>query len=214
MECLKFRLFSPCATFKTPFSLKGIETYPLPTYSTIIGLLYTAAGRRWQGEKFSISVQGTYKSIFRDYIRFRKYNRKDKLLEVLPIEVPKLFELECVIHIVGQRDLLVEFERSLKNPSTYLFLGGGEYPVMVKDVKIVSYQERAMENQDIKLSAYVPERYKQVFSGSGIAFRIPSFWKDTISKGEWTWQTVYYYPNGSYIEGEVFVDEEGDFLWV
>ncbi|MDQ7083112.1 MAG: type I-B CRISPR-associated protein Cas5b [Aquificota bacterium] len=111
---LKFELFSPCATFKAPLSLKGIETYPLPPPSTIIGLLYTAVGRRWEGEKFSLSIQGVYESVFRDYIRMRKYNRKDKELSPLPLEVPRLYNFRALIHVRAERSLLEEFMTALR----------------------------------------------------------------------------------------------------
>jgi len=61
--------------------MKGIEIYPLPPYSTIIGLIYKAMGRKWNGEHFQISIQGDYETIFRDYIWFKKYNLKKKELE-------------------------------------------------------------------------------------------------------------------------------------
>jgi len=86
MKVLKFEIFTPLAVFKTPFSIKGFETFPLPPYSTVIGLLYTALGRKYRGEKFQISVQGKYEVLFRDYQTFRKYNRKDRKIEktILP----------------------------------------------------------------------------------------------------------------------------------
>ncbi|HIP42890.1 MAG TPA: type I-B CRISPR-associated protein Cas5 [Aquifex aeolicus] len=100
MELLKFELFTKCSTFRVPLSIKGIETYPLPPYSTIIGLLYTAIGRKWKDKRFSISVQGNYDSIFRDYLRLKKYNRKDKKLETLPLQIPRLYNLKCIVHIL------------------------------------------------------------------------------------------------------------------
>jgi CRISPR-associated protein Cas5t len=40
MECLRVKLYTPTGIFKNPLSIKGIEVYPLPPYSTIIGLIY------------------------------------------------------------------------------------------------------------------------------------------------------------------------------
>ncbi len=213
MECLKFELFSPSATFKTPFSLKGIETYPLPTYSAIIGLLYTALGRKWSGEEFSISVQGRYETIFRDYIRLRKYNKKDKKLEVLPIEIPRLYRLSCTVHIVGESELLEEMKCALERPKTYLFLSGGEYPVFVKEPRLLKAEEKFFEGET-KLSAYVPQNKVNLFFQKGIPFRIPSFFEKTEGERSYKWESVYYYPESSYLEGEVLIDEEGDLVWV
>ena len=212
MECLKFELYSPCATFKTPFSLKGIETYPLPPYSTIIGLLYTALGRKREGEEFSISVQGDYEAIFRDYIRFRKYNRKDKELQVLPLEVPRLYNLRCVVHVLGESNLLTEFMNALRKPKVYLFLGGGEYPVFVKNPRKVGVKEEEVE-LEIKRSAFVPENKVRLFDQTGIPFRLPSFYREGEEKN-YRWEQVYFLPKLSIVEGRLLVDMEGDVVWV
>ncbi|RLJ70701.1 CRISPR-associated Cas5t family protein [Hydrogenivirga caldilitoris] len=213
MECLKFEVFSPSATFKTPFSLKGIETYPLPTYSTIIGLLYTALGRKYGGEKFSISVQGDYETLFRDYIRFRKYNKKDKKFETLPLEVPRLFRLRSIVHILGEEQLLKTFKEALEKPSVFLSFGGGEYPVLVKNPRILKLEERFLESE-LKYSAYVPDRLRKALYGEGIVFRIPSFYRIENNERMWNWETVYYFPKGTLLEGKLLSDEEGDTVWV
>ncbi len=212
MECLKFELYSPCATFKTPFSLKGIETYPLPPYSTIIGLIYTTLGKKWEGEEFSISVQGNYEAIFRDYVRFRKYNRKDKELEVLPLEVPRLYNLHCVVHVLGEGGLIREFMKALRKPKVYPFLGGGEYPVLIKTPRKVEVEEKELE-LETKHSAFVPESKSQFFDQMGIPFRIPSFYENDKEK-TYRWEKVYFLPKNSIVEGVLFVDEEGDVIWV
>ena len=212
MECLKFELFSPCATFKTPFSLKGIETYPLPPYSTIIGLLYTALGRKWEGEEFSISVQGDYEAIFRDYIRFRKYNRKDKKIEVLPLEVPRLYNLRCVVHVLGDGSLIDKFMSALQEPKVYLFLGGGEYPVLVKNPRKIDVDEREVE-LETKYSAFVPESKASLFDQRGIPFRLPSFYEEGGEKA-YRWEQVYFLPKLSIVEGLLLMDREGDVVWV
>ncbi len=211
MECLKFKIYSPFATFKTPLSLKGIETYPLPPYSIIIGLIYTALGRKWNGENFLISIQGDYQTLFRDYIRFKKYNRKDKKIETLPLEVPRLYNFESTIHIVAEKDLLKEFEIALKKPKHYLFLGGGEYPTLVYDVKIINYKKN-QSSSELRLNAYVPVNF-DISNKEAIFYLLPSFYK-SIDSREYNWVKAYYYQKGTYFEGEVYEDEEGDFLWI
>lgn len=211
MKCLRFELFTPTGIFKTPFSVKGIETYPLPPYSTIIGLLYTTLGRKWQGETFRLSVQGSYESIFRDYVRFRKYNTKDKALESLPIEVPILFNLTLTVHISGEYDLLIEFERALKNPSVYIYLSGGEYPVKVESVGFVELEEKSVGYYELSKSAFVPaEVYKRlIVNPSGILYLIPAFLKKGSRIREHEWVEVYYLQKGTVIErSKILMDKE------
>ena len=216
MEVLKFELFSPCATFRVPFSIKGIETYPLPPYSTIIGLIYTSLGRKWKREeRFSVSVQGKFETIFRDYIRFRKYNTKDKELETLPLQVPRLYKLHCIVHIHSEnKELLKEFEEGLKRPKVYPFLGGGEYPVFIKSVKILEASVQRKEGE-IEYSAFVPKSKKGIFPEiTGIHFRIPYFCERKNGERECEWTDVYYFQRGTVYEGEVILDEEGTPIWI
>ncbi|WP_461828944.1 type I-B CRISPR-associated protein Cas5b [Aquifex sp.] len=215
MEVLKFELSSPCATFRVPFSIKGIETYPLPPYSTIIGLIYTCLGRKWEGEKFSVSVQGNFEAIFRDYIRFRKYNKKDKELETLPLQVPRLYKLNCVVHIYSENnELLKEFEEGLKKPKVYPFLGGGEYPVFINNVKILKASVQETEGET-EYSAFVPINKKSIFlETAGIHFRIPYFCTRKEGERECEWVDVYYFQRGTLYEGEIILDEEGTPVWI
>ncbi|GAB6065978.1 type I-B CRISPR-associated protein Cas5b [Aquifex pyrophilus] len=212
MRVLKFELFSPCATFKTPFSIKGVETYPLPPYSTIIGLLYTALGRKWKGERFRLSVQGNHESVFRDYVSLKKYNYKDKELEKVPLEIPRLYNLTVKVHVQGEEELLKEFKKALEQPRVYLFLSGGEYPVLVKDIKLLEAEKRYIE-EELLYSAFIPAKEDISLYSKGIYYRIPYFCRFEEER-ECEWAEVYYYQKGTDFEGEVFVDEEGEPLWL
>ncbi len=212
MKALRFELFTPTGIFKTPFSLKGIETYPLPPYSTIIGLLYTAIGRKWQGEEFQISIQGRHQALFRDYVRFRKYNRKDKLLETVPIEVPILYQLELIVHLYGEYELLREFAEGLRKPKTYLYLSGGEYAVKIRRVDFVELEERKVEELKLEWSAFLPkDRYRELsLFPSGILYLLPAFLKKESSLREHNWIEAYYLQSGTVIEeGKVLLEVEG-----
>ena len=217
MKVLKFELFTLSGIFKTPFSIKGIETYPLPPYSTIIGLLYTALGRKWQGESFGISVQGNYRAVFRDYIRFRKYNFKDKALEALPLEVPVLYGLRLLVHIKGEEALLQEFESSLKKPSVYLYLSGGEYPVKIGSVGWVEVERKRVRELYLPYSAFVPA---ELYSGlqvypQGVFYMLPGFLK-AGSVREHHWVEAYYVQRDTVVEeGELYIEKEGGTpLWL
>ncbi len=218
MEALKFELFTPTGFFKTPLSLKGLETYPLPPYSTSIGLLYTAVGKGWEGESFSLSVQGNYETFFRDYVRLRKYNVKDKIIQTLPLEIPILYNLRLTVHILGEKDVLGAFEKGLRGPSTYLYLSGGEFPVKVASVKRVSVQKRSFNLFELKKNCLVPEKLYTSFEPyldiKGIYFRMPGFLK-SLQPREHEWVDVYFLQRGSKVAWcELLIDEEGEPVWV
>jgi CRISPR-associated protein Cas5t len=217
MECLRVKLYTPTGIFKNPLSIKGIEIYPLPPYSTIIGLIYRAMGRKWNGEYFQISIQGDYQAIYRDYVWFKKYNFKDKELGRLPLQVPILYNLWLLIHIKASEELLNEIENGLKEPKELLFLSGGEYPVKVEEVKRVKcFEKRLSEEETITLnySAYIPEEFKEKISlsgtGEGVLFSLSYFYKNSQKPKTYSWVDAYYLQKGTEICGSLILDEDNN----
>jgi CRISPR-associated protein Cas5t len=217
MECLRVKLYTPTGIFKNPLSIKGIEVYPLPPYSTVIGLIYRAMGRKWNGEYFQISIQGDYQAICRDYVWFKKYNLKDKKLDKLPLQVPILYNLWLLIHIKASEELLKEIESGLKEPKELLFLSGGEYPVKVEEVKRVKCFEKFISEEDsIKLNyhAYIPKEFKErtSFSGTseGILFSLSYFYKNSQKPKTYSWIDAYYFQKGTKIYGSLILDEDNN----
>jgi CRISPR-associated protein Cas5t len=214
MECLRVKLYTPTGIFKNPLSIKGIEVYPLPPYSTIIGLIYQAMGRKWNGEYFQISIQGDYQAIYRDYVWFKKYNFKDKELGRLPLEVPILYNLWLLIHIKASEELLNEIESGLKEPKELLFLSGGEYPVKVEEVKRVTCEVKEFSkfnSMELVYNAYVPSLLKREIKSTeeGINFNLSYFYKNTKPK-VYNWIEATYLKKGTLIyKGKLYVDEEG-----
>ncbi|MFZ8786488.1 type I-B CRISPR-associated protein Cas5b [Thermocrinis sp.] len=213
MECLRVKLYTPTGIFKNPLSIKGIEVYPLPPYSTIIGLIYRALGRKWNGEYFQISIQGDYQAIYRDYVWFKKYNFKDKELGRLPLQVPILYNLRLLIHIKASEELLNEIESCLKKPKELLFLSGGEYPLKVEEVKRVKCEAREVSKfnpMELVYNAYVPTLLKREIKSTeeGINFNLSYFYKNTKPK-VYNWIEATYLKKGTLIyKGELYVDEE------
>ncbi|AHE96042.1 CRISPR-associated protein Cas5 [Thermocrinis ruber] len=217
MECLRVKLYTPTGIFKNPLSIKGIEIYPLPPYSTIIGLIYRAMGRKWNGEYFQISIQGDYQAIYRDYVWFKKHNFKDKELSRLPLQVPILYNLWLLIHIKASEELLNEIENGLKEPKELLFLSGGEYPVKVEEVKRVKcFEKRLSEEETITLNynAYIPKEFKEKISlsgtGEGVLFSLSYFYKNSQKPKTYSWIDAYYLQKGTEICGSLILDEDNN----
>jgi len=214
MECLRVKLYTPTGIFKNPLSIKGIEVYPLPPYSTIIGLIYRAMGRKWNGEYFQISIQGDYQAIYRDYVWFKKYDFKRKKLDKLPLQVPILYNLWLLIHIKASEELLKEIESGLKEPKELLFLSGGEYPVKVEEVKRVRCEVKKFSkfnSMELVYNAYVPSLLKREIKSTeeGVNFHLSYFYKSTKLK-VYNWIEATYLKKGTLIyKGKLYVDEEG-----
>jgi CRISPR-associated protein Cas5 subtype I-B len=214
MECLRVKLYTPTGIFKNPLSIKGIEIYPLPPYSTIIGLIYRAMGRKWNGEYFQISIQGDYQAIYRDYVWFRGDSLGDKE-DKLPLQVPILYSLELLVHVKAENGLLEDIERALKEPKELLFLSGGEYPVKVKEVKRVKCLEKFISEENcIKLNynAYIQRELLENISTSdkGILFSLSYFYKNSQKPKTYSWIDAYYFQKGTEIYGSLIFDEDNN----
>jgi CRISPR-associated protein Cas5 subtype I-B len=214
MECLRVKLYTPTGIFKNPLSIKGIEVYPLPPYSTIIGLIYRAMGRKWNGEYFQISIQGDYQAIYRDYVWFRGEYLGDKE-DKLPLQVPILYSLELLVHVKAENGLLEDIERALKEPKELLFLSGGEYPVKVQEVKRVKCLEKFISEENrIKLNynAYIQRELLENIgtSDKGILFSLSYFYKNSQKPKTYSWVDAYYFQKGTEIYGSLILDEDNN----
>ncbi len=63
MAVLRLKLFQETACYKKPLAFKVSETYPLPPYSTVKGMLHALVDAT-EFIPMRISVQGTYDTIF------------------------------------------------------------------------------------------------------------------------------------------------------
>ena len=102
MKILKMKLFQETACYKKPFALKIAETYPLPPYSTLIGMFHKILKAK-TGEyiPMNISVQGDYESIFTNYQNLRMFKGKDKVTS-MPRNVHQLLNVELIIHLQAE----------------------------------------------------------------------------------------------------------------
>lgn len=65
MKAVKIRAWQQTASYRKPSSLRMKETFPLPPYSTVIGMIHAACGFK-SYLPMKVSVQGGYGSIISD----------------------------------------------------------------------------------------------------------------------------------------------------
>ena len=106
MKILKMKLFQESACYKKPFAFKVAETYPLPPYSTVIGMFHKILQAK-PGEYFpmNISIQGNYESLFNNYQTLRMFKGKDEVTS-MPRNVHQLLNVELIIHVKAQDDVI------------------------------------------------------------------------------------------------------------
>ena len=155
MKILKLNLFQETACYKKPLALKVAETYPLPPYSTIIGMFHKILQAK-PGEYFdmNISVQGEYESIFTNYQNLRMYKGKDKVTS-MPRNVHQLLNISLVIHIQAEDEVIDKIYQNIIDGKETFSLGRNEDMVRIDGIKYVKNVEEVRRDQANR-NAYVP----------------------------------------------------------
>lgn len=224
-RAIRVQCFQNLANYRKPSSFIIKETYPLPPYSTILGMIHAACGFE-EFHPMKISIQGTNQGTISDlYTRYSfspggKYEEGRHQVCIEDEEKYGIFkgianvELVCdnrmVIHIVPEEEHFDTVLNAMKFPKNYLSLGRYEDLLDVQRVDIVNLQleDEAMAEMDI----YVP-----VNSGietGGVNTTIYTLTKEyeITKQGLRRWKKdggkvrAYYFPADTFL-GNVWVDD-------
>ena len=173
MKAIRLKIFQNLVNYKLPTSFQLKETYPLPPYSTVIGMVHNAC-EFTEYVPMRVSVQGKYHSKVNDLMtryEFKPGMNFDKSRHQLNVDgfgigrgvstVELLSEVELLIHIVPEnQELVEEICEKLTYPHEYLSLGRrGDLIVFGELPKIVEVEETELE-EDLSIknsySAYIP----------------------------------------------------------
>ena len=81
-EAVRIRIEQDLVNYKKPMSFQLKESYPLPPYSTVIGMIHNMC-RYEEYVNMQISIQGQYKSKVNDLITYQKVQKlREKEKEV------------------------------------------------------------------------------------------------------------------------------------
>lgn len=181
--------------YRKPSSFLIKESYPLPPYSTVIGMIHVACGFEAY-HAMKISIQGTYtcevSDLGKNYLFGISYDPTRHQIKV-PSEGEKfdgvthsvkptmlLTDVELFLHVYPENDY--DFDaiyRGLTNPAEYISLGRREDIVRVDEVNIVDLEKTDSEDEEAlisKFSAYLPIEYIGEGMGKEIAgtvYRLP-----------------------------------------
>lgn len=211
MKILKLKLYQETACYKKPFATKIAETYPLPPYSTVIGMFHKILQAK-PGEYFpmNISIQGEYESIFSNYQNLRMYKGKDKVT-AMPRNVHQLLNINLVIHVQAEDEIIHKIYQNIINGVESFTLGRNEDLVRIDEVKIL-HDIKEVEEVSIKKSAYIPEYMtKRV---DGINYRLNTTYKIKEDLRQWNKINVKYVEKNSN-QGvyKALQDEDGDNIY-
>lgn len=139
MKGIRIKLWQDMVNYKKPTSFQLKETYPLPPYSTVIGMIHNLCGYS-EYKKMKISIQGKHFSKVNDlYTRYEfknsmKFDENRHQLKVGDYGISKgiataelLVDVELLIHIIPEnQELVTEIENALLFPREYPSLGRRE----------------------------------------------------------------------------------------
>ena len=202
MKALRLELFQETACYKKPFAFKVGETYPLPPYSTVKGMLHSLLN----AEKFipmELSIQGSYETIVEDYqthYLFKKagvqefplvldglgYTPEYEAMTKMPLYTHLLYNVKLIIHVKAQEDVLHGIDKNIRNATQHLSLGRWEDLVRIDDCCMVELVENT-ERIRTRIPAFVPIGYLDEWMNY-IPFRLN--WKYNIKNGVREWEKI------------------------
>lgn len=223
MKVLKLKLFQETACYKKPFAMKITETYPLPPYSTVSGLIHKVLGAT-EYIPLKISIQGNYESIFNNY-QTTYFYKKDTITS-MPMNSHMLLNVNLIIHIGAEEEILQQIYECLLNSNEYLSLGRKEDLLRIDDMYFTDVEEFDIDEDNeeddyegneliefkIKRPIYIPKEKLQDNDILGISYRLNNYYTNDASKDKkriWNKVDTYYVDCGKNIKyGKILLDSD------
>lgn len=226
-KAIRLQCFQNLVNYRKPSSLIIKETYPLPPYSTVLGMIHAACGFK-EFHPMKLSIQGTNQGTISElYTRYSfspggKYeNGRHQLLVDGKYGVFKgianaelICENHMVIHIVPSDEDFETVYQSLKYPPRYLSLGRYEDLLDVERVDIVKiYEDECVET---KRNIYIPIDPRQDLGNRTATIYSLTNEYEISKQGIRRWKKengrirAYYFPAGVTLEKAYVDDFEGD----
>lgn len=162
MRVIKIKCFQNMVNYKRQGFNEIWQSYPLPPYSSIIGMIHKLCGFTEYKEMY-ISVQG--ESSNSHYGLFTKYslNKKESSLKSASFRgigsVELLIDLYLIIHVyMKDTRLLEDVYYKLNKPKIYPSLGRHEDILIINSSELIDIVE-APNKIELRNSAYIPVIY-------------------------------------------------------
>jgi CRISPR-associated protein Cas5t len=232
MKALRLKLFQETACYKKPFAFKVGETYPLPPYATVKGMIHAMLG----ADRFipmRISIQGKYEAKMLDY-QTHYFLKKvggaeiplvlDGLAAVsydyenmtqMPLYTHLLYGVELLLHIEADMDILQAIITSIEEGTTHISLGRWEDLVRIDEYKLVDVAELE-DVAELRYNAYIPRKTLAALDTEIESIPYQLNWKYEIKKGVRCWEKIdtgYVLSGFTFEEGESLQDEDGELVF-
>lgn len=185
MRSLKIKLQAPSAHYRIPHSSNPHSTYPVPPYSTVIGILCNILGdkdiiAKFLEEDFGMGMLSRYETLTREYVWYRNLDleqHKSRYTTVLnrhwqerpdhpggqsPVSVEVLNGVWLNIYLIHQPHFLQKIAENLQHSEKWLshiHLGRSEdwaVPIEAKMIDLESSQDPAMTRNSGQFYQWLP----------------------------------------------------------
>ena len=219
-RAIRVKCFQNLVNYKKPSSFIIKETFPLPPYSTVLGMIHAACGYT-EFHPMKLCIQGTNSGTVSElYTRYSfsagtKYEEGRHQICVEDGERYGIFrgianvELVCdndmVIHVIPEEDDFEKVYNSLKYPPKYLSLGRYEDLLDIERVDIVNIHQE--DEVEIKRDMYIPVSYGiELGDRRGTIYNLTKEYEIT-KQGLRRWKKENGRVKAYYCSGEVVIDE-------
>ncbi|MCM8807891.1 MAG: type I-B CRISPR-associated protein Cas5b [Candidatus Omnitrophica bacterium] len=148
MKILRVKIYQPHAHYRIPFTYQRRHTYPIPPYSTVIGLICNILGIKDHfnedfkklKEGLSLAIYGKFESMTKEYIWFRNLEKKSHISRFgsaenrmidqipehpggqMPTRIDVLENVNLIIYAHhNEQAFLNKLEESFKNPEKRIY---------------------------------------------------------------------------------------------
>lgn len=232
MTALRIKAFQETACYTKPFANKVTETYPLPPYATVKGMIHAVMKAR-ELIPFSLSIQGDYETIIVDY-RKTHFFTKNKfnlpiILDGLTVKTPSLphmtsmplynhmlYNVQLIFHIQAEEPVLQDIYEAFKNNDAHVSLGRHEDLLRIDDIRFVELCSLDLTaGANLKHAMYVPaEAVEEDERSRGIPYLLN--WTYHIKKGIREWERIpsLYFTKHTYMSDDIlcktaYIDGDG-----
>lgn len=172
MQAIRLKVYQQTANYRVPVSHEFRESYPLPPYSTVIGMVHYLCNFT-KYHPINISIQGSSNSTTSDF--FTRYEFKSGMkfepsrhqLNAEGFGISRgigytqlLVDVNLILHIIPQDQSEIQMiYEGLRHPREYPSIGRREDLAVFESVKIVNVERQKLEDgdYDIQYASYIPQ---------------------------------------------------------
>ncbi|MCP4220205.1 MAG: type I-B CRISPR-associated protein Cas5, partial [bacterium] len=211
-EAIKLKIYQDLVNYKTPTSFQLRESYPLPPYSTVIGMIHNACGFT-KYVPMEISIQGDYFSKVNNYqtmYYFKSGMKYEPARHQMYVEsesadvkygitratanVELLVDVNLTIHVKTEDPVMLkEVCEKLKAPGEYISLGRREDLALMKVERIAIEEKVFDEDVVLENNFYIPAEMKDEGEIRGTLYDLNVVYKvDKNGFRQWQKKRVFY----------------------